>query len=107
MDRIWQWAWDRHGAEVLLGALRCDSLLVTLPIYLRLAVSHRCIEESGHYVEAVAIVVVAVPVLVFVVVLPGLGPIRLVEQWAAATRSIERKHWTPLTPGPGGRSSER
>jgi class 3 adenylate cyclase len=40
-------------------------------------------EGSGRYVEAAAVTVVAVVVLVYVLLLPGLGPIRLAERWAA------------------------
>ena len=40
-------------------------------------------EKSDRYVEAAAVTVVAVPVLVYVMILPGLGRIRLAEQWAA------------------------
>ena len=46
-------------------------------------------EESDRYVEAAAVTVVAVLVLVYVMVLPGLGPIRLVERWAAG-REVDR-----------------
>ena len=46
-------------------------------------------EESDRYVEAAAVTVVAVLVLVYVMVLPGLGPSRLVERWAAG-REVDR-----------------
>ena len=54
-----------------------------LPIYLLLSFVVVAFEESGRYVEAAAVTVVAVLVLVYVMVLPGLGRLRLVEQWAA------------------------
>jgi hypothetical protein len=40
-------------------------------------------EGGGHYMEAAVVTVVAVLVLVYVLILPGLGGKRLVEQWAA------------------------
>jgi len=58
-------------------------LAVMLPIYLVAAFIVVAFEESSHYVEAVAGTVVAVPVLVYAAILPGVGRIRLAEQWAA------------------------
>ena len=43
-------------------------------------------EKSDHYVEAAAVTVVAVLVMTYVMILPGLGRMRLVEQWAAGRR---------------------
>ena len=40
-------------------------------------------EKSDRYVEAAAVTVVAVLVLVYVYFLPGLRRLRVVEQWAA------------------------
>jgi len=40
-------------------------------------------EESGHYVEVAAVTAVAVPVLAYVIILPGLGRIRVADQRAA------------------------
>jgi class 3 adenylate cyclase len=40
-------------------------------------------EKSDRYVEAAAVTVVAVPVLLTVMILPGVGGIRLAERWAA------------------------
>lgn len=41
-------------------------------------------EHANHYFETAAFTVVAVPVLVYAIVLPGLGRLRSVERWAAA-----------------------
>jgi adenylate cyclase len=60
-------------------------------------------EESGHDVEATAIIVVAVPIMTFVNVLPGLGGISLVEQWSAGhevdpVRALEATYsWARVT----------
>ena len=82
MDRIWQWAWDRH-ARRYSWAVFALGLPMVLPIYLSWSLLIVAIEESSHYVEAVAVTVVVVPVLSYAIGLPGLGRIRLVEQWAA------------------------
>ncbi|MDT5339786.1 MAG: adenylate cyclase [Mycobacterium sp.] len=88
MDRIWQWAWDRYAARyswalcAILGAL-------FLPHYLLLSSVVVAFEGSGRYVEAAAVTVVAMLVLACVVVLPGVGPLHLVEQWAAG-REVDR-----------------
>jgi hypothetical protein len=59
------------------------AFLATLPIYLVLSFAIVAFEESGHYVEVGAITAVAVLVLVYGLVLPGLGRQRLAERWAA------------------------
>ena len=82
MDRIWQWAWDRYGARYS-WALCAITLPILLPVYLVLSFVVVAFEESDHYVEAAAVTVVAVLVLIYVTAFPGLGPIRLAEQWAA------------------------
>ncbi|WP_319456554.1 MULTISPECIES: adenylate/guanylate cyclase domain-containing protein [unclassified Mycobacterium] len=82
MDRIWQWAWDRHGAKYswAIGAI---IYWILLQIYLVPAFVIVAFEDSGRYVEAVAITVVGVMVVAYVTVLPGSGLIRPAEQWAA------------------------
>jgi len=82
MDRIWQWAWDRHGPRYS-WALFAVAFALLLPAYLMLSFIVVACEKSDRYVEAAAVTVVALPLLVYVYFLPGLGPLRLVEQWAA------------------------
>lgn len=82
MDRIWQWAWDRY-ARRFSWALCAVTFLASVPIYLLPSVLVVAFERSSRYVEAAALTIVTVPVLVYVAVLPGVGPARLVEQWAA------------------------
>jgi adenylate cyclase len=80
MDRIWQWAWDRFGARyswVVCGV----TLLPLLQIFLVFSFVVVAYEESDRYVEAAAVTVVGVVVLVYAMVLPGLGGIRRMEQW--------------------------
>ena len=75
---------SRHGShlavgvgsvwgEVLVGDLRdrVRRVAAGLP---SLVVSLVAFEKSGHYVEAAAVTVVAVLVLAYMLVLPGLGP---------------------------------
>ena len=81
MDRIWQWAWDRYGSRYF-WAVYAVTVPVLLPIYLVSSCVVVAYEESSRYVEAAAVTVVAVPVLVYLMVLPGLGRSRLAEQWA-------------------------
>src|SRR5579884_2464170 len=99
MDRIWQWAWDRHGTRYS-WALCAITIPVVLPIYLVLSFVVVAFEGSAHYVEAAAVTFVAVPVLVYVMILPGLGLSRVMEQWAAGhgvdrVRALEATYtWT-------------
>src|ERR1700712_2012573 len=81
MDRIWQWAWDRYAARYS-WAIWAALFATFLPSYLVLSLLVVAFQGSGPVVEAIAVTVVAVLVSVFLIVLPGLGGIRLVEQWA-------------------------
>src|SRR5690242_17305898 len=82
MDRIWQWAWDRYGPRYLWAIYAISTPLLLL-IYLLPALVVVAYEQSGHYVEAVAITGVADLVAVYLIFLPGLGWSRFVERWAA------------------------
>jgi adenylate cyclase len=82
MDRIWQWAWDRHKTRYT-WAICAVGFLPLLQTYLVLSFVIVAFEGGGRYVEAAVVTVVAALVLVYVLFLPGLGEKRLVEQWAA------------------------
>jgi adenylate cyclase len=90
MDRIWQWAWDRHGARYswVVFAVNVPPLL---PIYLVPSFVVVASEDSGHYVKAAAVTAITVLVLAYVIPLPGLGGIRTVEQWAAGREGDRAK----------------
>ena len=88
MNRIWQWAWDRYGARYS-WALCAVVFGVLLPSYLMLSFIVVAFEKSDRYVEAAAVTVVALPLLVYVYFLPGLGRLHLAEQWAAG-RDVDR-----------------
>jgi adenylate cyclase len=82
MERIWQWAWDRYGAQYSWAICAIGFPLV-LQVYLVFSIVVVALEKSDHYVEAAAVTVVAVLVQQYVIVLPGLGRIRDVERLAA------------------------
>lgn len=62
-----------------------------LQVYVLFAIIVLAFEDSDRYVEAAAITVVVVVVEQFVIVLPGLGRIRVVERWAAGRERDRRK----------------
>ncbi len=64
MDRIWQWAWDRYAARYS-WAICAIAFPILLTIYLVLSFVVVAFEESDRYVEAAAVTVVAVLVLVY------------------------------------------
>src|ERR1700756_1252124 len=82
MDRIWQWAWDRFGARYS-WAMCAVYFPMLLLIWLFPSFMIVAFEKSDRYVEAGAVTVVAVPVLAYLFILPGVGGIGLVERWAA------------------------
>lgn len=65
MDRIWQWAWDRHGPRYS-WALCAITSVVVFPIYLLFSLPLVAAEEPGRYAEAAAATVIAVLVLSYV-----------------------------------------
>src|SRR4051812_17553287 len=90
MDGIWQWAWDRYATKYS-WALCAVLFVMSLPVYLLLpAFLVVTFEGSSHYVEAAALTIVALPVMVYVTILPGVGAIRVVERYAAG-RAVDRE----------------
>jgi adenylate cyclase len=82
MDRIWQWAWDRFGARYS-WAFCAITFPLLLQIYIVLSFVVVAYEKSDRYVEVAAVTVVGVLVLVYAMVLPGLGGMRRLERWVA------------------------
>jgi adenylate cyclase len=84
MDRIWQWAWDRHGPRYswVIFAIAVPFLLQT---YLMASFVVVAIEGSGHYEEAAVAATAGAVVVMVMWVLPGIGQFRVVERWAAGT----------------------
>jgi adenylate cyclase len=106
MDRIWQWAWDRHAARYT-WAVWVITFLVVLQIYLVLSCVVIALEDSRHYVEAVVVGVVVVLALAYVMALPGMGEFHAVERWAGGheadrPRALEATYtWARSTRGRG------
>jgi adenylate cyclase len=88
MDRMWQWLWDRFGARYS-WAMYAVSVSELLSVYLVLSFLIVAFERSDRYVEAAAVTVGTVLVMTYVSQLPGLGPVRVVERWAAG-REVDR-----------------
>ena len=82
MDRIWQWVWDRHSARYS-WATCAIAFPLGLQVYLLFAIVIVAFERSDLYVEAAAVGIVVALLQQYVIVLPGLGQIRVVERWAA------------------------
>src|SRR5437764_9229290 len=88
MDRIWQWAWDRYGARYSWAVFAITSLAI-LPVWLGSALLVVAFEKSDRYVEAAAVTVAVVVVMVYMGVLPGVGPSGRVDRWAGR-REVDR-----------------
>jgi adenylate cyclase len=88
MDRIWQWAWHRHGPRYSWAVFAITSL-VLLPVWLGSAFLVVAFEQSDCYVEAAAVTVAVVVVMVYMAVLPGVGPGGRMDRWAAG-REVDR-----------------
>jgi adenylate cyclase len=82
MDRIWQWTSDRYGPRYS-WAVFAISYLAILPVWLGTSFLVVAFEESDRYVEAAAVTVSTMLVLLYGVVLPSVGQSHLVERWAA------------------------
>ena len=82
MERLVQWAWDHYGSN-FSWAFWAISCVVPFPIYLYLASGVVAFEHSDRYLAAVGATCVTMLFLAFGLVLPGVGPLRTVERWAA------------------------
>nr|WP_090345863.1 adenylate/guanylate cyclase domain-containing protein [Mycolicibacterium malmesburyense] len=85
MDRIWHWAWVRCGARYS-WVLCAVSVIVPFPTYLFLSFAIVAFEQSTDYLEATVATGVAMLGLAYGLILPGLGPLRPVERWAAGDK---------------------
>src|SRR5215203_5625118 len=82
MDHIWQWTWSRYRNRYSWAVCAIGFPLL-LQVYLLFAIIIVAFEESDHYIEAAAAALVAALVAQYVIILPGLGRIRVVERWVA------------------------
>lgn len=94
MDRIWRWAWDRYATRYS-WAICAVSLPWVLLSYLAWSFLIVTAEGSDRYVQAGLVTAIVAPVLPYLVVLPGMRPVHVVELWAAR-RNIEIDRATAL-----------
>ena len=79
---MWQWLWDRYGTRYS-WALYAVSVPILLLIYGLSSAVVVAFERSDRYATAAAITVVAVMVLAYLTLLPGVGSSHVVERWVA------------------------
>ena len=82
MERIWQWVWDRYGARYSWAAFAI-TVVLGAPTFLVWSFIVVALQKSDRYVEAAVVTVAAVVLLQYLIVLPGLGSLRIVERWEA------------------------
>jgi hypothetical protein len=82
MEHIWQWAWDRYGARYSWAAFAI-TIVLGAPNFLVWSSIVVALQKSDRYVEAAVVTVAAMVLLQYLIVLPGLGGLRIVERWAA------------------------
>ncbi|MCV7399694.1 HAMP domain-containing protein [Mycobacterium fragae] len=82
MDRFWEWAWDRYGIRYswVVWAFTALTALPTCLITSFLVLGY---ERSSHYVDAVAVRIIAVLVMSCCAVPPGGRQFHLAERWKA------------------------
>ena len=87
MNRLWQWTWDRYGRRYSWAFWVVGSLLY-LPVYVSYSTVIVATENSDRFDLVALITAVALAVMLYVTVLPGVRWSRPVERWAAGVRSI-------------------
>jgi class 3 adenylate cyclase len=90
MERVWQWAWDRHGSHYswLVFAV---SYGLTLPLWETTALVLVKFDESDQFVGAAVVAAAITLGLVYFLVRPGWPVWRLVERWAASDEVDRRQ----------------
>lgn len=81
MDRIFQRVWDRYG-PAYSWAICILVYLTGLSVHLAFPLIIVAFEGSDRYLAAAVITCVALLVRVYLMVLPGSEPLRLIERWA-------------------------
>jgi class 3 adenylate cyclase len=81
-DRLWQWAWDRHGTRYSWAVVALTYVLV-LPVWALSAFIVVAYEESDRFLLTAAIVAVAEFAALYLGALPGSKLWRPMERWAA------------------------
>jgi adenylate cyclase len=90
MDRIWQWARDRYGARYswLIYAVTYPLVLVVYVVFSSVVVTF---EGSDRYLAGAEVTGVYALLLVYAMVLPGIGDLRVSEQWAAGLEVDQKR----------------
>lgn len=83
MDRVWQWAWDRHGPR-WVWVIVAVTFPILLPIYGLMSLLVAVTEDSHRYLATTALTLAAaVTTLVLAIGLPPIAvKLRPVRQWA-------------------------
>ncbi len=85
MDRIFQRVWDRYG-PAYSWAICIVVYLTGLSVHLAFPLIIVAFEGADRYLAATVITCVALLVRVYLMVLPGSEPLRLIERWAAGQK---------------------
>ena len=85
MERVWQWAWDRHGPRYSWAVFAVSSVVI-LPIWLTTALVIVEFEESDRYFTAAAVATVLELTSMYLLAQPGRAVWQPVERWAAGDR---------------------
>ena len=85
MERVWQWAWDRHGPRYSWAVLAI-SYVLTVPMWIFSAIVIAKFEQSDRLVETATVSAVITLVLAVILVRPGLAVWRPMERWAEGER---------------------
>ena len=86
IDRVWQWAWDRHGPRYS-WAVFALSYVVLLPIWLLPPVLVVAYEETDDFLMAAGTAAVFLLVVLYIGARPGFRVWRLMERWAAGDQT--------------------
>ena len=89
MDRIWQWTWDRYGTGYAWALFTVALPVSAFMYYVFIAFPIVAFEDTGRYLEAAGVTLVAVPVLQCGLIAPSRRLLRPAEQWAAG-RDVDR-----------------
>jgi len=88
MDRIWQWAWDRHAPRYL-WVVWLSASAASLPVFLAWAWIVLSFENSSRYWAAFIVAVAVVLVMTALGTLPGRRWFRGVDRWLSG-QEIDR-----------------
>jgi len=90
MDRVWQWAWDRHGTRYS-WAVFVLAYVVLVPIWETTALVVVEYEESNRFLEAAAVAAAISLIAVYALAQPGGRVWRPLQRWAAGDQVDEHE----------------